>query len=256
MLNFEHFVAARSALCQRIAEARAHRLGKKIGGAEFDEMGVELDVDAPPAPPIAYHLIYKAASGELTGRCVTLQRIVHEVAEVRVQAVCHLRKKYREFLATRIVEITDLSTGEVDDDGLAYFRRHPLLRQATADHIAAMSDELLTIQDCRDEIIVLSFVAAADGLFDENEQDEIVKHVLYRADFPLNEAEIRRRVASWIPDERAFWHALGRLEAGEGDARALLTSLRRVIDADGDLDEEELAFAGEIERRLKAKAYA
>ena len=108
----------------------------------------------------------------------------------------------------------------------------------------------MAVQACRDEIIILGFVGAADGEFDEDEQDEILKHVLLSVDEQLNESEVRRRVQSWVPDERAFERALARMCEGEGDAKALMRSMRRVIDADGEVDPEEVAFASEVQSRL------
>jgi hypothetical protein len=251
-LNLDHFVEARAALCRRLVEARAERFGRPIKGPEFDDDGMTGAVDDPPAPPIAFHLIYHDAKRELSGRCVTLRNLKHEHTEIRVTAFCHMRHALRTFVASRIVEVTDLSTGEVDEDGLAYFRRHPLLQGPSSDCDGRSSD-LMAVQECRDEIIVLSFVAAADGWVDAGEQDEIVKHVMNRwPEEGVTEAGVRQRVRSWVPDERAFWRALTRLSAGEGDAKALMRSLRRVVDADGVIGSEEVAFVGEIEARLRS----
>lgn len=63
---------------------------------------------------------------------------------------------------------------------------------------------------------------------------------------------IRRRLRSWVPDERAFDRALKRICDGEGDAEALMRTMRRVIDADGEIDLEEVAFADEVQKRLQA----
>lgn len=251
-LNMDHFVAARAALRRRLTEARAIRLGRPIQGSEFDDDAMLVEADDPPAPPMAFHILYTDARQRVSGRCVTLRNLLHEVADIRLTAYCHMRHALRTFVASRIVEATDLSTGEVHEDGLGYFRSHPLLQHMSASEMAARSSELLAVQACRDEIIILSFVGAADGDFDENEQDEIVKHVLYSVDEPLDEAEIRRRVASWIPDERAFERALARMCAGEGDVRALMRSMRRVVDADGSIGSDEVAFVGEVQSRLAA----
>jgi hypothetical protein len=252
MLSLDHFVTARAALRRRISEARAERLGRPIRGSEFDDEGMLVEADDPPAPPMAFHLLYSDAKQQISGRCVTLRNLLHEIADVRLTAYCHMRHAMRTFVASRVVEATDLATGEVHEDGLAYFRTHPLLQHMTADDLAYRSSELLAVQACRDEIIILSFVGAADGDFDEAEQDEIVKHVLLSADEPLDEGEVRRRVASWIPDERAFDRALSRMCSGEGDAKALMRSMRRVVDADGEVDAEEVAFVSEIQDRLVA----
>lgn len=251
MLSLDHFVTARAGFRRRQTANRAERLGRQIGGHEFDDVDFDVPVDGPPAPPLAFHLVYRSQKQELTGRCVTLQRMQDEVAEVRLWAYCYLRNGLKNFLASRIVETTDLATGEVHEDSLEFFRGHPLLKPLTADRLASMSPELVTLQECRDEIIVLSFVGASDGEFDEDEQEEIVKHVMYRSDEPLREAVVRQRVRNWVPDERAFEGALARLCAGEGDAVALMRSMRRVIDADGEVDPEEAAFAAEVQSRLR-----
>lgn len=251
-LSLDHFVTAKAGLRRRLAADRAERLGRAISGHEFDDAGMDISVEDPPAPPMAFHLIYSDAKSQLSGRVVTLWNLRHELTDVRLTGRCHMRQQRRMFMASRIVEATDLATGEVHDDGLAYFREHPLLRDITSDAAAEQSPELIALQDCRDEIIVLSFVGASDGDFDEDEQDEIVKHVMYRSDEPLSESVIRQRVRSWVPDERAFERALARLCAGEGDAAALMRSMRRVIDADGEVDPEEVAFASEVQERLRA----
>lgn len=250
-LAFDHFVTARAGFRRRLSASRAERLGRVIKGQEFDDHGMMIEVDGPPAPPMAFHLVYSDAKAQLSGRCVTLQSIKEELADIRVWAFCHMRTAMRSFVGSRVVEVTDLSTGEVHDDGLTFFREHPMLRPVTADTLAALSPEILTLQDCRDEIIILSFVGASDGEFDEEEQEQIVRHVMLRADEALDEGHIRRRIRSWAPDERAFDRALNRMCAGEGDAVSLMRSMRRVIDADGEVDPEETAFAAEVESRLR-----
>lgn len=251
-LSIDHFVKARAGFRRRLSEDRAIRFGRAIKGQEFQDYGMAVEVDDPPAPPMAFHLVYQDAKNALSGRCITLRNLLHEITDVRLTAYCHMRSAMRMFMASRVVEATDLSTGEVHDDGLAFFREHPLIRMMTADEAGAKSNELLALQDCRDEIIILSFVGASDGDFDGEEQEQIVRHVMLRSDEPLNEGVIRQRVRAFVPDERAFDRALARLCAGEGDPRALMRSMRRVVDADGEVDPEEVAFASEVQRRLEA----
>lgn len=251
-LACEHFVTARAGFRRRLTDQRAERLGRMIGGHAFDDVDMDVPIHGPSCPPMAFHMVYSNARHELTGRCITLQRAAEQAADVKLWAYCYLRRGMKNFLASRVVELTDLSTGEVHDDGLGFFRDHPLLRPLTADTLASMSSELIALQDCRDEIIVLSFVGASDGEFDEAEQDEIVKHVMFRSDEPLKESAIRSRVRNWVPDERAFEAAMRRLCSGEGDAKALMRSMRRVIDADGEVDLEEAAFANYVASALAA----
>lgn len=253
MLNFENFVSTRAAFSRELTGRRAERFSKPIRGPQFDhEAMLAQDPDDPPAPPIVFHLVYQDAKGDLSARCITLRTVRRELTEIRLGTFCHFRSAFRTFVASRVVEATDLATGEVHEDGLEYFGSHPLLEGLNADSITNLSMETLAMQECRDEVILLSFIAAADECVDEAERDEIVRHVMDR--YPeegVRESEIRRRVRTFIPDERAFDRALARLCAGEGDAKALMRSMRRVIDADGDFDFEEMAFAEEIERRLR-----
>lgn len=253
MLNFENFIRARAALTGRAAEQRAERFGRPIAGAAFDEDFMAGGApDADGSAPIAFHVVYSDSKGALTGRCITVRGLREEIEEIRVSAVCHYRQALRCFLASRMVEVTDLATGEVHDDGLDFFRAHPLLRPVSADTLAGMSDELLALQETRDEVILLTMLSASDGMLHPDELDEIVKHVCYRFDGPLDEEGIRRRVAGFVPDEHAFHLALRRICNGAGDARALMTSMRRVVDADGRISGEEVAFVAEIESRLRA----
>ena len=252
-LATQHFVAARAALRRQLAQLRAERFERLIRGPQFDDQVMTPEPDDPPAPPIVFHLLYEDAKRQLSGRCVTLRTIRMEIDEIRLGAFCHLRKMPRAFLASRIVEVTDLATGEVHEDGMSYFRFHPMLEGLNPDSLANLSLETLALQECRDEIILLSFIAAADGDADENEYDAIVTHVFNRCpDEGLNEVEVRRRVRNFVPDERGFEMALRRMCDGGGDAKALMRSMRHVVDADGDADDDEVAFAHEIESRLAA----
>jgi len=250
MLQLDHFVQARAAFCRDIVARRADRFGKAIHGPAFDDESLlRIEPEDPPAPPVVFHIIYQDAKGDLSGRVFTLRNARKEITDIRLTGFCHWRAAVRSFIASRVVEATDLATGEVSEDGIEYFGRHPLLQGLTAD--TNLSLETLAMQECRDEVIVLSFVGAADGLFDEAEREAVVKHVMDRCpDEGLNESVIRRRVNSFVPDERSFHRALDRLCAGQGDARHLMRSLKRVVDADGDADMDEIAFVHEIEGRL------
>jgi hypothetical protein len=55
-----------------------------------------------------------------------------------------------------------------------------------------------------------------------------------------------------MPDEAAFAGALSRMCAGSGSPRRLMRTMRRVVDADGEVDAEEVAFVTEIEGHLRS----
>lgn len=251
MLTNENFLRARVTMGRRLSARRAERFSRPIYGEDEDHADMTLEVDDPVAPPIAFHLIYEDAHNTLSGRNFTLRTLRSDWNDIRLSGICHLRQALRTFLASRVVEVTDLATGEISEDGLEYFGHHPMLQGLSADGISKLSLSAIAVQDCRDEVIILSFLAAADEDFCEAEEDQIVTYVLDRACDPaVSEVEVRRRIRDYVPDELAFDRALNRLCAGAGDVHGLLRSMRRVIDADGEVDAEEVAFAEEIEARL------
>lgn len=242
----EDFVAGRAEQHRATARRRAQSFGRPV---DLDDAGpdeLEALAGGQDAPPLVYHLLYRDLEGRVTGRCVTFHRCSSEGGDLRIYAYCHLRKAPRMFRASRITEITDLTTGEIHDDPRGFLATHPVL--ATAGNLAC--DEQLAIKRCRPELVILTVVGSADGHFHEDEQTEVVKHVFDRWDGPLREDEVRRRLRSWAADETAFQRALNRLCRGEGDCTALRRSLRRVVDADGEHLPEELVFVTEVERRL------
>ena len=66
-LTFDQFVTARAGLRRNLSQTRAERLGRPIKGQEFDDHGMLVQVDDPPAPPMAFHLIYSDAKNSLSG---------------------------------------------------------------------------------------------------------------------------------------------------------------------------------------------
>ena len=252
-LTIEHFVHARAVLARRNAGRQAARFERQVHGPNADASDMVQDFPDPTVPPLAIHMVYSDTHGKLSGRCITLRTLQEQVADVRVTGYCHMRNALRTFLASRAVEVTDLATGEVHQDGLAFFRSHPLLRPLTADALAIMSPALAAVQECRDEIILLSFLAASDGDFADSELDAIVTHVLNAVpDEGVTDHEVRAKVKAFVPDEGAFVRALRRLCDGTGEPRRLLRSMRRVVDADGEVDPEEVTFVTEIEAELRA----
>ena len=253
MSILDHFVQARSVLARATATSHAIALGRPISDVDTEDEETAEGGTGVETPPLVFHIIYQSAKGEQTARCITLQRIQQEIGEVRVVATCHTRNLRRDFLASRILQVTDLTTGEIHDDALTYFSHHPMLGMIRAEQLARRTAGSLAVQECRDEIVLLSFVAASDGLFHEDEMDAIVLHVMDRVPDPdVEERHVRAGIRSMIPNEIAFGQSLSRLCKGGGDARSLVRSLRKVVDADRIVASEEAVFVVEIEQELLA----
>lgn len=243
MQVFAEFVGAkasrsRARVADRVALLRGAPL---ISEADPVEMLAESDVEAE-APPIALHIAYRAGSGEVSRRPITVRKVVRVGDEIRVYGFCHVRRAVRCFLASRIGEVIDLGTGEVHEQALAYFASHPLMEVTPPRSAGAEA-----VLQCRHELVVLMFVAACDSSVVEEEVDQVVLHVMNAVPDPdVEEDEVRRCIAGLVLDEAAFDRALNALGRGKGNARRLWRSVRKVIDADGKLRPEEVKFAGLI----------
>jgi len=241
--QLDRFVAVRAALARNAAAAR---LRSRATIAEQDDPGTMIDAaETADAVPIQFHLLYEDDSGHRSQRFVTVRSVERREQDAVLKCFCHLRRAPRSFATNRILEVYDVSTGEVHENASAFFLTHPLLSSPAKpeDH---------AVQECRDELIVLVVVAACDGLMHEDEEDRLLVHIFDRSpDHFLDEQVVRRHLASIVPDEAAFRSALCRLSRRAPTALApLLRTLRRLVDADGRLHPDEVSAVVEIEELL------
>jgi len=245
ILNLNDFVSVRSALGQRVADARFLERGRRNHAMADDSDDMDVPDVVVEHLPAVFHLRYEDSGGALSERVVTIYRIERRVRGWYVQAHCHLRNALRCFSVDRIAEGFDVTTGEVFSNALEFFSNHPIytdprdpLREA--------------LKICKHEINLLTVVGASDGLFDPDEQDVLLLHVFDRCDhLNLNEQELARMLALVAPDQRAFSGSLTQMaQFRRGDTVALRRSLRKLVDADGQIAPEEVQFVTEIEKRL------
>lgn len=246
VLSHDHFIRVREGLAAAAAARRLEtvfgRTANKLAGPEPD---AEVPTDLIAETPLTYHLTYGDGGGDQSLRVVTLQRIDPDPSGLKLWCWCHAAGAMRQFRADRIREVFCVVTGEVFEDASLYFTQHPMLT-------APKDPEAYAMAVCRHEVNILVAVGASDGHFDPDEQDRVVIHVYDRMpDLELDEALLRRRIAKLAPDCRAFDTALWRMSRfRHGDPTALLRSIRKLVDADGQLATEELAFVEEISKRL------
>ncbi len=208
---------------------------------DFDD-GPMFAEDEGRTSPIVFDMRYRDARKDISQRKVRLLKITYHDVSLNFGAWCYLRDQYRTFKATNVVEITDLTTGEVFGDCHTFFTEAGVYESS--------SPEYRALQICADDLAVLSFIGGSDGYFSEIEQDEVVKHVFDRVPEELNELKIRRFVRSLAPDPRVFRAALTRIKGRPAAHRPLLRSLRRVIDADRHVHAAETMIASEVLSRL------
>lgn len=245
-VSLDHFVTVKAALGLEAAASRFLTIGGKTSVADFDDSAdMAGATDVAETAPIVFHLVYEDAAGNVSQRIVTVRKIEPGRSGPLLLCFCHLRNRARRFALDRVIEVFDVSTGEIHGDPKAFFLQHPLLA-------VAETHEDRAFRLCADDLTILTVVGAADGRFDPDEQDLLLVHVFDRyGDGALEESRLRRRLALLTPDHASFFRALSRIQPEDG--RLLRRSLRRVVDADGEIAPAEHAFVETIEGYLVGK---
>jgi hypothetical protein len=243
-VGLDHFVAVKAALGMQAAAVRFLDVGGRTSTAIAEDSAEMADAEqVADSVPIVFHLVYEDADGNVSQRIVTVRKVEASRAGHTLLCFCHLRKRARRFALERVLEVFDVSTGEVHANPKNFFLSHPLLAQAE-------THEDRAFRLCADDLTILTVVGAADGRFDPDEQDQLLIHVFDRYEAgALDEGLLRGRLSLLAPDQASFFRSLSRVQPADG--RQLRRSLRRIVDADGQLDPAELAFVDAIETHLQ-----
>lgn len=241
---------------ERVTEANAATLAFLVSTGAYDsefhdpeisevEDNEAIDEDGYVAP-IVFDMVYDGGTGAGQRRRVRLLSIRNGPTDTTFLTYCYMREKERRFKLSAVREIIDISTGEVFGIPRNFFIDCGIL--------SALTPEASAIITCGHELAILAFLGGCDGRFVPAEHDEIVKHVFDQVCAPLDETIIRNRIALIAPDEKAFKKALKVVRLDESRKRGLIRSIRRVIDADGYLHENEILVGAQILKALGVQA--
>lgn len=221
----------------------------------------EADTSIDQEPPVAdliselVAISYCDANGNESERRITIRRIWDRDGYLYVGAYCHERKGARTFRADRMMQIVDMSSGEVFDDGEAFFRQHALFDSSAGP--AMKRATMKGLKNVRAELVILTFIGHCDGYFDEDERDIVIDYVCRRigediVDRPL----VFKRVCRLFPDDEMFYESLERLtDLPDEEIVELVHTVARVVEADGILDEAEAIFVNELHSILVADGW-
>lgn len=219
------------------ALAAAARFGRSfIDGADDDDGDIE---QAELTHPLAVHIAYSSASGELSARVVTVRSVWRKDGLTYMRGRCHVRRQDRTFRLDRVEELICVATGEVPDDPeewlIACCTAPSLRPDPTAAAIHAKSDELQ----------VLAYIARVDEL-DPAEVQVMVDFVA--ADAPLaDRSEVAHYIRKLTPTYYDLTDLLRRMRAGDKDRwHELRACALRLMKADGDVTPDEVAAWREL----------
>ena len=202
-------------------------------------------LDIGPLSTVRLAIHYEDGAGERSHRVVQVKGVQARGEDRYLYGFCELRNGFRSFRIDRIVEIVDMRTGEVPEDPQAYLAplidlakppRSPTRRKAT--------DGLLA--ESVNGLVVLIYFANSDGELHPAERAILWDYL----DWQKDRCSLRGSVAkpavdalmrTMFPSRDQFAEALEALVISEHiHAQFVLDRVREIIDADGQLDEEEV----------------
>lgn len=191
-------------------------------------------VDAPELGPrsIECFLRYMDASGGISARSVAVHRLIETDEAMLLQCFCFARNAPRSFRLDGIMEMVDLSTGEVVGDPEKW----------VSDNLGHGYNE----QSCEllaGEVTVLLALCCADGEIIEDELDVVKLHIDRSEVLPQHQVVFTdKALALTSINEFSLRAALRVIAKSDADQkRKLMRSAKQVVEADGVL------HLGEIE---------
>lgn len=190
-------------------------------------------------------IAYKDAQGQKSERRITMYSISPTLDDdYMIRAYCHERNAQRTFKLSRITELTDIETGEVFDNPEKYF-----LDRFNESPIGIITN---VFQELESEILVLTFVARADGYLRKKEREIIIDFLVNKSnksfDLDLLENEIRRTYC----ESKDFRESLKELSKKPVDEKAQIMNLAtRIVNTDKNPDPMELGALELIKKELK-----
>ncbi len=190
-------------------------------------------------------IIYTDGNQKTTKRRITTKRFgpnpYGKLDDFLVLAFCHLRQENRTFATSRMRQLVNISTGEVAGDISAYLIG---LYEASP---AGRTVRLLKL--LADEIMVLLFVARADGRMSPKEKEALVKFLQQAAPEEEIDIETINAAFSAAPSQAALKRALKAIiEKGQNDT--VLSGLDALVAARTKIDDFTDAAATLVKKRL------
>ncbi|MFN3891961.1 MAG: hypothetical protein ACK4MV_16320 [Beijerinckiaceae bacterium] len=144
---------------------------------------------------------YVDGAGQRSHRIIRTRSVVPWANDLAILAYCEMRNAHRTFLMSRITEFIDLSTGEIVSNVARYLR--DIYEQSPRGQLDAIVAEM----DC--DLIVLSFLARADGRLMPKERQSILNYFnKAHPDASIDGADLKDTLSIIDPTSRQYRAAL------------------------------------------------
>lgn len=200
---------------------------------------------------------YKNAQGVFKDRDFLIRRVVHAKNDMYIDGMAMDIRAPRLVKVSDISQVRDIGTGRIYDDA------HKFLQDKLGIEVP---DEILSeklpefakvIERMHNEIAVLMYVVALDGIREKVERGSVAKYVRSRtADLTYTDQELDDYLISIAPDSTSAGMAFQRiLLKDKEEIQAFVSALINVIMADGKVKDKERIFLAKVIDLLESRGF-
>jgi hypothetical protein len=193
-------------------------------------------------------IVHVDPEGRESTRRITVRRIYPDGDDFIIAAFCHERNAPRNFKLSKIRHVIDSKTGGVHADPRRYFMETALVPESGGIGVESVTREIL--RQCAPELAPLVYLGRADGQLGDMEVSVIADHVeRFAADQgrEITRAAVNDYARQLRPDYESCVDGLEEIVENRLDrVQAFVSSVEKVIDADGRRTPAEVEFLSEL----------
>lgn len=202
-------------------------------------------------------ITYKSNDGSIKERDFLIRRVIHNKNEMYIDGMAVDIKAPRLVKVSQIIKIDDIGTGRKYDNPYKFLQDK--LGIGIADEI--LPEQLPTfatvIERMHNEITVLMYVVAIDGIREKSERSVVAQYVRSQtSDLTYSDNELDDYLISIAPDATSAGMAFQRILSKDKTVlQAFVEALINVIMANGQADEKERIFLAKVLDLLESRGF-
>ena len=212
----------------------------------IEDFELPQDLDSIKLNSLA-QITYIDSKGQKSERRITILSVSQTLNDnYIIKAYCHEKKSQRTFRLERIQQLTDMETGEIFENPNQYFI------ERFQDSPIGMITKIF--QELESEILILTFVARADGYLRAKERAIIMNFIIDKSNSDLDKELLEDEIRRTYCESQDFRDSLKKMSNKTVEYRTQILDLSTdIVNTDKNPDPMELGALELIKRDLKLK---
>lgn len=236
---------------------KEEEVDQPVSAPQIIQKTIQNSVEFQSGISVKVTINYESISGNLKNRDFIIRRVIKHNGEYFVDGLALDVQSPRLVRVNKISHITDSATHIVYSDPFRFIQN--VLGVHIEDEFLPeeMSDFAKAIKETSNEITVLMYLVALDGIRDAKERFCVLQYIRSRVPYlNYDETQMNDYLISLAPDDDSFSMALARvIKKGKLVIEPLLQVVLDIITADGVVHEKEKAFLARLIDFLKQDGY-